>query len=98
MEDLTLISRVSARYAASSTLAKGDLLKVWIKKDDWWSEMRRGVVLEVKDVNGNDITVNHHGWATSGWVMQLPPGQDLSGKFKLDGNDKFRRSLIVERV
>ena len=98
MEDLTIISRVSARFVASATLAKGDLLRVWMKRGDWWSEMRRGVQLEVKAVNGDDITVNHYGWATSGWAMKLPPGQDLSGKFKLEGDARFRRSLVVEKV
>jgi len=57
--------------------------------------MRRGTTLEVKAVNGDEITVNHYGWAVGGWTMKLPPGQDLSGKFKLDGNDKFNRSLVV---
>ena len=97
VEDLTIISRVSARFA-SSTLAKGDLLRVWVKRGDWWTEMRRGVQLEVKAVNGDDITINHYGWATSGWTMKLPPGQDLSGKFKLEGDARFRRSLVVDKV
>ena len=98
MEDLTIISRVSSRFVASSSLTKGDLLEVVMKRGDWWTEMRRGVQLEVKEVNGDTVKVNHHGWATSGWDMKLPPGQDLSGKFKLDGNDRFRRSLVVRKV
>ena len=98
MEDLSIISRVSARFVAASTLAKGDILEVWMKRGSWWTEMRRGVHLEVKNVNGDTVTVNHYGWTTSGWDMKLPPGQDLSGKFVLDGNDRFRRSLVVKKV
>ena len=97
MEDLTLIARVAARFA-SDTLSKGDVLEVWMKRGNWWSEMRRGVHLEVKDVQGDTVTVNHYGWAVGGWDMKLPSGQDLSGKFKLDGNDKFHRSLVVKKV
>jgi hypothetical protein len=98
VEDLTIIARVAARFA-SDTLAKGDLLEVWMKRGDWWSEMRRGVKLEVKDVQGDTIRVQHRGWAEGkGWEMRLPVGQDLSGKFRLEGDDRFKRSLVVKKV
>ena len=97
MEDLTIISRVSARFVAASTLSKGDMLEVWMKRGSWWTEMRRGTTLEVKEVNGDILTINHYGWATSGWTMKLPPGQNLDGKFTLEGDGKFKRSLVVTR-
>ena len=97
VEDLTIISRVSSRFVASSTLAKGDILELWMKRGNWWSELRRGVHLEVKAVNGDTVTVNHYGWATSGWTMKLPPGQNLDGKFTLEDDGKFKRSLVVTR-
>lgn len=98
VEDLTIISRVSARFVVASTLSKGDVLKIWTKSGDWWSEIRRGVQLEVKSVNGDRVTVNHYGWATEGWEMKLPPGQDTSKRFKLEGDPRFRRSLVVDKV
>jgi hypothetical protein len=108
MKDLTLISNVVSRFAAKQTkepkeeskpLAVGDLLEVWMKRGDWWTEMRRGVKLEVKDVQGDTVRVQHRGWSEGkGWEMKIPAGQDLSGKFKLDGDDRFKRSLVVTRV
>jgi hypothetical protein len=98
VEDLSIISRVSARFIAASSLAKGDILKVWTKSGDWWTEMRRGVQLEVKDVKGDTITVTHYGWAQGQWDMKLPPGQDTSKRFKLEGDPRFRRSLVVDKV
>jgi hypothetical protein len=95
VETLSIISRVAAHFVASSTLAKGDLLEVWMKRGSWWTEMRRGTTLEVKDVNGDTLTINHYGWATSGWTMKLPPGQNLDGKFTLEGVGQFKRSLVV---
>lgn len=99
-----LVVRVAYRFMAkradgnAAPLAKGDTLVVWMKKGDWWSEMRRGVKLEVKAVQGDTVKVHHAGWANGdGWEMKLAPGQDLSGKFKLEGNAAFRRALVVTR-
>jgi hypothetical protein len=97
-----LAVRVAYRFLArqadgAPSLAKGDSLVVWIKKGDWWSEMRRGAVLEVKAVQGDIVKVHHAGWANGeGWNMKLAPGQDLAGKFKLVG-DSFGRALVVMR-
>lgn len=52
----------------------------------------------MKSVNGDRVTVNHYGWATEGWEMKLPPGQDTSKRFKLEGDPRFRRSLVVKKV
>jgi hypothetical protein len=98
VDELKIIANIASRYASESGLAKGDILKAWMKRGDWWSEMRRGVQLEVKDVKGDIVTVNHYGWATSGWDMKLPAGQDLSKKFNLTGDARFRRALVVEKV
>jgi hypothetical protein len=97
VEDLTIITRVATRFA-SDTLAKGDVLEVWMKRGDWWTEMRRGVKLEVKDVQGDTIRVQHHGWADGrGWEMKLAPGQK-DGKFTLEDTGRFKRSLVVKKV
>lgn len=97
MQDRNIIANVAARYAFE-VLQKGDELEVWMKRGDWWTEMRRGVKLEVKDVRGDIVTVNHYGWTTRGWDMKLPSGSDLSGKFTLEGDKRFRRSLVVRKV
>lgn len=98
---VSLLYRAAARFMAKEEarpLAKGDTLVIWMKKGDWWTEIKRGVKLEVKDVQGDKIKVHHAGWANgSGWEMTLAPGQDLSGKFKLDGDPRFRRALVVTR-
>jgi hypothetical protein len=95
--DLNIIARVAARFA-SDTLAKGDLLEVWMKRGDWWTEMRRGVKLEVKDVQGDTVRVQHQGWAEGkGWEMKLAPGTK-GGKFTLEDTGKFKRSLVVKKV
>lgn len=96
-----LLYRVAARFVAKEEappLAKGDVLVIWMKKGDWWTEIKRGVKLEVKDVQGDKIKVHHAGWANGdGWEMKLAPDQDLSGKFKLEGDARFRRALVVTR-
>lgn len=97
MEDLNIIARVAARFA-SDPLTKGDLIEVWMKRGDWWTEMRRGVKLEVKDVQGDTVRVQHQGWADGrGWEMKLAPGQK-GGKFTLEDTGKFKRSLVVKKV
>jgi hypothetical protein len=96
VEDLTIIARVATRFA-SDTLAKGDVLEVWMKRGDWWSEMRRGVKLEVKDVQGDTVRVQHQGWAEGkGWEMKLAEQKD--GKFILEDTGRFKRSLVVKKV
>ena len=99
MMDLDLISRVAARFvAAASSLEKGDILEVWMKKGNWWSEIRRGVQLEVKAVQGDQISLGHRGWAEGNFTLTLPAGQNLSGKFKLVDDGPFVRSMIVNKV
>jgi hypothetical protein len=98
----SIISKVVSRFIqkqAEGTLSKGDILKVWMKRGDWWSEVKRGLLLEVVEVSGETLRIAMKGMIYGGgWEMKLPPGQDLSGKFKLDGDKKFGRALVVEKV
>lgn len=91
----TMVERVAARFKAAQGLSKGDTLEVVMKRGNWWPEMRKGVKLVVKDVQGDKLTVNERGWAQGDFTMMLPPGQNLSDKFNLQGN--LGRTLVVRR-
>jgi hypothetical protein len=98
MTGISIISKVVSKVSSES-LRKGDILQIWMKKGDWWTEIRRGVKLEVRDVQEDTIRVHFPGWSEGpGWEMSLPPRQDLSKKFNLIGDPKFRRSLVVQKV
>ena len=88
-----------SRRANAYLSRQGAMGCVWRRGGgDWRTEMRRGVKLEVKDVQGDTVRVQHHGWADGrGWEMKLSPGSK-DGKFTLEDTGKFKRSLVVKKV
>ena len=78
----------------------GDELEVLQKGGDWWSEMKKGVILLVRDEKPGEIKVRDRRDVMSdsdGYWMKIEPGfKNKPGTYKLVG-DRFRRTLMVQK-
>lgn len=74
----------------------GTILLVWMKRGDWWTEIKRGVPLIVTEVGENKVRVKEQYdiMRKEGWEMTVSPHKDPS-KLNLSANDKYGRSLVV---
>ena len=90
-----MAARVATRFKQAQALAKGDILEVLLKRGNWWTEMRRGAKLVVRDVRGDQITLIPQGWAEGGFTLRLSGAQD--DRLTLE-SDKLRRSIVVRKV
>ena len=96
----SLVARIGYYMAAAATaepLQEGERITVWMRKGDWWSEIRRGAIFKVTKVEGDRVWV-HDGSTMSGPLeLKLTAGPDASGKLQLDDIGKFRRAIIFKR-
>jgi hypothetical protein len=80
-------------------IANGTLFIVHMKHGPWWSEMKRGVVLEAKSDGsfGTPMEFAHFGWA-QGYFTLTPTAEVTKKGVKVTlvaQNDRFKRSLTV---
>jgi hypothetical protein len=92
------IAQVSlAIKSANESIPKGTMFEVVMKHGDWWSEMRKGVVLEAAEDGqyGKPLAIKHAGWAQGNFSM-LPTKE--GAKIKLTSSGPFKRALTVRIV
>jgi hypothetical protein len=80
-------------------IANGTLFLVHMKHGPWWSEMKRGVVLEAKSDGsfGTPMEFSHFGWA-QGYFTLTPTVERTKKGMKItlvSSNDRYKRALTV---
>lgn len=102
MTDTDIAKKVAARFvSASQPLQVGDHITVWMKKGNWWSEMRRGAGLTVKKVEGDSVWLSDGSTMSGAFEMKVTGGPDAQGRIKLDATGDwlrmFKRGLVVTK-
>lgn len=86
------------RVRTAASLSKGDIVEVVMKHGSWFTEVKKGVLLEVGNVQGDNIIFVFRSWF-SGPKIEMNEVETKAGKIRLQsiaGN--FPRGLTVKKL
>ncbi len=101
MTNNDIAQKVAARYRSASVLQVGDHVTVWMKRGNWWSDMRRGNGFTIKRVEGDSVWL-HDGSSMGGaFEMRVKSGPDANGRIVLEATGDWlkmlKRGLVVTK-